>query len=301
MCRLDPKVDLAFKKLFGSEENKDILMSLINSFLPKKEQMTEIILENPYNLPDYINGKMSILDIKAKDRNGTWYDIEMQVGEQGFFGKRALYYWAKVYTEQIKTGKMFSELRKTIVISILDFEYYEDDKSKIKTNVKKKKEGKKEKKGRFFRRIGPKDLETNEEYSELNYMELIFLELPKFDEELKDLKTDLERWTTFFNHSSEYEKEKIPEELSQVPAIAKAIKQLDILYFDKKEQEIYEGEQKAIWTEIEKMRTAKAKGREEGAKDKSIKIAIELLKNNVDRSIIIDSTGLTKEEIGRLK
>ncbi len=310
MCRFDPKVDLAFKKLFGSEENKDVLISLINSFLPEKEQMTEITLENPYNLPDYINGKMSILDIKAKDEKGTWYDVEMQVGEQGFFGKRALFYWAKMYAEQIKKGKMFSKLRKTIMISILDFEYYKDgNKNKRR---KKKNNTDSDVQIRYHRRIGLKDLDTNEEYKQLNFLELIFIELPKFKKELVSLETDLERWITFFNHSSEYEKGKIPEELSMNPAIAKAIKQLDILYFDEKEQEIYEGEQKLILDNIEKMRTAKAKGLEEGMekeriiqekkrKEDKIKTAKSLLENSIDINVIITSTGLSKEEIEKLK
>lgn len=288
MCKLDPKVDLAFKKLFGSEENKDILMSLINSMLPKEEQMTEIILENPYNLPDYIKGKLSILDIKGKDEKGTWYDVEMQVGEQGYFGKRALFYWGKVYTNQIKIGKMFSKLKKTIMISILDFKYYDDK--------------------RFHRRIVPKDVETNELYEQLDYMELNFLELPKFEKKLKLLETNLERWITFFNHSSEYEKEKIPEELSKNPAIAKAIKQLDIMYFDKKEQEIYEGEQKAILDDIEKMRTAKAKGVEEGIEKerniqekKQISKAKKMLKDGLSVNRIVEYTDLSKEEIEKLR
>ena len=66
---------------------------------------------------------MTILDIKAVDENGTWYDIEMQIAEQGFYDKRALYYWAKVYSDQIESGDDFDNLRKTIGINILDFDY----------------------------------------------------------------------------------------------------------------------------------------------------------------------------------
>ncbi|MCP4353195.1 MAG: Rpn family recombination-promoting nuclease/putative transposase, partial [Desulfobacterales bacterium] len=127
MCRINPKVKIIFNKLFGSEENKDLLLSLINAILPQSEQITEIKLENPYNISDYINGKISILDVKAKDKDGKFYDIEMQVGEQGYYGKRSLYYWGKTYTNQIDTGEMYSKLKKTVVISILDFKYFKED------------------------------------------------------------------------------------------------------------------------------------------------------------------------------
>ncbi|MDD2759359.1 MAG: Rpn family recombination-promoting nuclease/putative transposase, partial [Methylomonas sp.] len=66
MCRINPRVDFAFKKLFGSEENKDLLISLINAVVSDDQQVSDIELKNPYNLADYQAGKMSILDIKAK-------------------------------------------------------------------------------------------------------------------------------------------------------------------------------------------------------------------------------------------
>jgi predicted transposase/invertase (TIGR01784 family) len=92
VCRLNPKVDFAFKKLFGSPENKDILISFINSILSDDQQIKDIELKNPYNIVNYTKGKMSILDIKAVDEKGTWYDIEMQLTEQIFYEKRACYY-----------------------------------------------------------------------------------------------------------------------------------------------------------------------------------------------------------------
>ena len=82
MCKLNPKVDFAFKKLFGSEENKSILIDFINSVVSQENRIANIELKNPYNIENYKNGKMTILDIKAVDEKGTWYDIEMQRVEQ---------------------------------------------------------------------------------------------------------------------------------------------------------------------------------------------------------------------------
>ncbi|MBI4648218.1 MAG: PD-(D/E)XK nuclease family transposase, partial [Bacteroidia bacterium] len=72
MSKVNPKIDLAFKKLFGSEKNINILKSLLNSILPKNEQVTTLELKNPYNPSDYASGKLSYLDIKAQDENKKW-------------------------------------------------------------------------------------------------------------------------------------------------------------------------------------------------------------------------------------
>jgi predicted transposase/invertase (TIGR01784 family) len=129
MSRINPKIDLVFKKLFGSEENKDILLSLINAVLPETQQISTLEIKNPYNVSDYAEGKLSILDIKAEDENGNLYDIEMQIKGTTFYGKRTLYYWAKVFGSQLdylteaeieqkeKRGRSYSDLNKCIVIS----------------------------------------------------------------------------------------------------------------------------------------------------------------------------------------
>jgi predicted transposase/invertase (TIGR01784 family) len=101
LSKLNPKIDLVFKKLFGSEENKDILMSLINAVLPHDQQIVELTIKNPYNVSDYAEGKLSILDIKAEDGRGNLYDIEMQIKGTTFYGRRTLYYWAKNFGSQL--------------------------------------------------------------------------------------------------------------------------------------------------------------------------------------------------------
>ncbi|MBF0411050.1 MAG: Rpn family recombination-promoting nuclease/putative transposase, partial [Candidatus Riflebacteria bacterium] len=101
MIRLNPKIDIAFRKLFGSEENKEILRGFINSVLPAHEQVKTLEIKNPYNLASYIKGKSNVLDVKARGEDGRWFDVELQVGEQEFFGKRIKYYLDKVYVDQL--------------------------------------------------------------------------------------------------------------------------------------------------------------------------------------------------------
>ena len=246
MCKYNPKIDLVFRKLFGSEENKDILISFINGVLEGNMVIKDVTIKNPYNLSTYLSGKTSILDVKAVDENGIWYDIEMQMNDQTFYGKRALYYWSKVYTDQIDKAEEYRELEKTIGIHLLNFDYFKDD--------------------RYFRRVTLKDYETNEIYKKLDYADLYFIEMGKFHKDISEVKTLLEKWVTFLNEAYSLEKGNIPESLNE-KEIEKAVEQLEIMYFDKDEREIYEAERKIRMDTKEEMATAREKGLAKGIKE----------------------------------
>jgi len=282
MCRLNPKVDFAFKKLFGSEENKSILIAFINSIVSEENQIKDIELKNPYNISNYRKGKMTILDIKAVDENGVWYDIEMQLAEQGYYDKRAFYYWSKVYSDQIESGDDFEALRKTIGINILDFNYLkeEDFHNVYKVYNEKSKEG----------------------FSDL--FEMHFIELNKFKKDYKDLKTALERWVSFLNRAYEIDKDKMPKELEDDENIKKAIEKLEIMYLDKDERELYEIDLKALRVHNAEIKIAEKKGIEKGIEKGENKKALEIAKNLLDvldNETIAIKTGLTLEEIEKLR
>ncbi|GAB6099398.1 Rpn family recombination-promoting nuclease/putative transposase [Halanaerocella petrolearia] len=274
MCRYNPKIDLVFRKLFGSQENKDILLSFINAVLNREPKIKDLEIKNPYNLADYLQGKMSILDIKAVDEAGKWYDIEMQLAEQGAYGKRSLYYWGKVYTDQIKKAEDYRELRKTIGIHLLDFDYFTDD--------------------RYHRQVVLKDAVTNQSYPELDYQELHFIEMSKFKKDVADLKTVLDRWINFLNKAYEYDKGNLPEELRQEEGIQKAIERLEKMYFDEQEQEIYQAERKRIMDKKEEIRTAEERGLEKGREQEQVNSAIKLLKKGYSQKEIIDLLEIDK-------
>lgn len=274
MCRINPKIDLAFKKLFGSEENKDLLISFINSILIEEEHIKDITIKNPYNVLNYINGKMSILDIKAVDEKGKWYDIEIQVAPQSFYDKRALYYWGKVYTNQLLEKGRYGELNKTIGINVLDFNYLQ---------------------GSEYHNIYKLyNTKTGKEFSDL--LELHFIELSKFDKKLEELRTGLDRWVAFLNNAHQYSRTRIPKELDEDKNIKKAIEVLDIMYLDEDERELYENDLKASLNKLEELHTA----REEGKKEEKLEIAKNLLDILDDKTISI-KTGLSIEEVSKLR
>lgn len=270
MCKLNPKVDFAFKKLFGSEENKSILIAFINSIVSEENRVINIELKNPYNISNYRKGKMTILDIKAVDEKGIWYDIEMQIVEQGFYDKRALYYWSKVYSDQIESGDDFDLLRKTIGINILDFNYLKEEDFHNVYKIYNKK--------------------TKEEFSDL--FEMHFIELNKFNKDYKDITTALDRWVSFLNKAYEINKEAIPKELEEDKNIKKAIEKLDIMYLDKEEREIYENDLKALRIQKAEIKTAEKKARKEIA---------ENLLDILDNKTITVKTGLSLDEIEKLR
>ena len=102
---LNPRVDFAFKKLFGTESNKDLLMGLLNAILLEEDQLSDLTLKNPYTTKNGVTDKLSIFDIRAVDMNGRQFSIEMQISSELGYEKRALYLWSKLYSEQLMDGK----------------------------------------------------------------------------------------------------------------------------------------------------------------------------------------------------
>jgi len=244
MSSYNPKIDLVFRKLFGSEENADLLLSLVNGVLDCHPRLTALNIKNPYNLATYVGGKMSILDIKAVDDQGVWYDIEVQIGEHGYYGKRALYYLSQMYVDQLVEGATYADLNKTIGIHLLDFNYFGDD--------------------RFRRHFVFKDMETDEYLEHLSYQQLYFIEMRKFNKDWNELRTLLDRWIAFLNKAHELKKNSLPPTMSDDPALVKAVEILNQISFNKQEREIYDAELKARLDDLEELRTAEARGRTEG-------------------------------------
>ncbi len=277
MCKLNPKIDLVFKKIFGSDENKNVLKSLINSILPENEQVMDLTVKNPYNEKNFMEDKLSIVDIKATDEKGNWYDIEIQVKTQKHYGKRAIFYHSKIYGNQLSKGDVYDELHKTIIISILDFDYFFKDK-------------------RYFRRCCYKDFETGEFYPQLDYADLYFIELRKFDNELKNIRTTLERWITFLNKATEYEKDTIPKELNE-PEIIQAFDTIEAMSLNAEEREHYEASQKLMRDRESQLLTAI----ENAIDDRNIEIAKAMLSNNEPIAKIMQYTNLTEKQINEIK
>jgi len=174
---VDIKNDIAFRKIFGNENKKEILISFLNAVLelPKGKQISRIEIKNPYQLPEIKGLKSSILDVKVTDERNISYIIEMQVEEPDGFDKRVQYYTSKQYSSQINVGEEYPKLNQVIFIGILNFNFFEGNNYLTRHLIVNQKTGKQE----------LKDLEFN------------FIELPKFEENKIKIDTLIEKWIYF--------------------------------------------------------------------------------------------------------
>jgi predicted transposase/invertase (TIGR01784 family) len=290
--RLDPRIDIAFKKIFGVEENKDLLISLINSIVDPQDNVVDITLLNPYNVQNFKTDKLSILDIKATNSEGKRFNIEMQITDEGDYSERALYYWAKMYTEQLNTGGKYSDLCKTIGIHILNFSSIHDD--------------------RYHHQFRILDTKSHDHHFE-NF-EMHTLELQKFTVEREDLtdlvkriQSSLDVWMAFLTRNELLVQGQLPPELNDT-CINKAIGVLDVMGLGPIEREIYENRQKFLMIEEAALEhqyaTGKAEGLAEGLAEGELRakleMAINLLKHNVSEDVILSASGLTLLELKKL-
>src|SRR5437763_8195994 len=119
---IDPKVDYAFKHLFGRESTRSILIDVIEKVLdPAPDHyIRDIELLNPFNPKETLDDKLSILDIKARDQSGRQFNIEMQMLARRDYEKRILYYGCKLHQQQLHEGEDYLTLKPTISISFLN-------------------------------------------------------------------------------------------------------------------------------------------------------------------------------------
>ena len=243
--RLNPRVDFAFKKIFGSEENKDLLMALVNAVLPAEDQVQSLTLKNPYTLKSRETDKTAILDIRAVDTSGRHLNIEMQVADELGYEKRALFVWSEVYREQLKKGDIYEQLNRTISIHILNFTLMDEPdyhNHYVILNKKSKKEA----------------------FSDL---QLHTIELNKFEAAHghEHIKTALDRWVTFLTRAHDLSPAKMPTALKKDKHILKALDVLDSTVLTDEEYDIYRAHIAWVRMELSALEKVRQDGREEGA------------------------------------
>ena len=287
MSDITPKVDIAFKKIFGVEENKDLLISLINSIVSKEDQIAEVAILNPYNAQEFTRDKLSILDIKARGKGGKHYNIEMQITDEADYDKRALYYWAKLYTQQLEAGQDYSHLSKTIGIHILNF-------YSITSNDK------------YHNKFRITEEETGEPY--FGDMEMHTIELKKFTKNIshelsdiaKKVKTSLDMWVAFLTRHNLLKTDKLTGALDD-KNLKKAIGVLEVMSFTKAEREAYEDHLKWLMIEANTLKKAEEKGIKKGMQQRNVEIAKNLLSQGLELATISAATGLSIAELKKIQ
>lgn len=118
------KLDVIFKRVFGNENNKDIIAAFLSALLEiPRESIHEIYINNVELTPEYLNQKFSRLDLRL-DVDGRTVNVEMQVNKEPAFQERTLFYWSKLFSEELKVGGEYGDLKRTVCVNIINFNLF---------------------------------------------------------------------------------------------------------------------------------------------------------------------------------
>ncbi len=241
----DPKVDYAFKHLFGRETTRPILIDVLDSVLDPAagHQIREVELLNPFNPKEALDDKLSILDIKARDQGGRQFNVEMQMLAFRYYEKRILYYWAKLHQQQFHEGQDYLTLKPTISISFLDHILFPETAA-------------------YHLRF--RLFEESQEFPFSEDLEIHILELPKFKKSAGEVTNRLDVWLYFLRHADKMDMGALPPAFQSYPLVLRALEELRMLSHTDIERERYESRRKAQLDYNTGMKVARMEGREEG-------------------------------------
>ena len=273
---LDVKTDFAFKKVFGSEGSKDILVSFLNSliFFSEGEVIEDLTIVDFYQIPLIKGMKDTYVDVKAKLSSGTTVIIEMQILNVQGMEQRILYNAAKAYSTQLVQGESYHLLNPVIALTLTDFVMF-PEMAEYKS---------------IFR-ITEKDYLV--EYN--GDIELIFIELPKFSKTEAELSDVTDKWIYFIKNAGSLAY--IPETLSILPELSHAFSIANEAGLSLEEQEAQWKRKDFIMLQKGSIELAEKKGIEKGLE----KVAIEMIKDGESYDKIRKYTGLTDIEIAELR
>ncbi|OHD05650.1 MAG: hypothetical protein A2Y34_16150 [Spirochaetes bacterium GWC1_27_15] len=300
---IDPRVDFAFKKIFGNENAKDILIDFLNSILGLEGiyRIKEVVILDPYQAPKIKYTKKSYVDVRCTDERNIQYIVEMvvflpsmakttlvhpctsQVEYVKGMEKRIIYNASKRYANQIEKGEDYPKLNQVISINILDFNMFEFP--------------------HYLSIHRTKETITGNCY--LDEIKYYFIELNKFSKKIEELTTNLEKWIYFIKEASNLNT--IPKELEN-NVFKHAFEIARVSNMSKEEWEAYDMESMLIQDERGMIEAALEKGEKLGVEKGKIegeklgikKTAKNMKDKGLDINLICELTGLSIEDINKL-
>ena len=302
---LDPKNDFAFKRVFGSEKNKDILIQFLNDILDHQYigQIKDITFLPTIQEPAVAASKQSIVDVLCQDQHGVQYIVEMQVTATTDFDKRVQYYATKAYSRQLLKGEDYQKLRNVIFLAITNFTMFPDDPSIKSDHI----------------------ILNSQTYAhKLKGLHFTFIELPKFTKKLEELTSIREKWYYYLKHAPETTEEAYSELVEGTPALQRAYDELEKASWSQEElykyDQIIKQERDHASVGIAQFQKGEKKGREEGKAEglkegekkgielgkaegkqqEKLEIAKQMLAKGLDIQLICEMTGLSEQRIRSL-
>lgn len=285
---INPFTDMGFKKIFGQEVTKDLLIDFLNDLLVDEKHIIDITFLDKEILPEFMGDRGVIYDIYCTTENGEQFIVEMQNKQHVHFRERALYYLSKTVARQGEKGAEWKfDLKAVYGVFFMNFRL-DNLPHKLRTD------------------IVLTDRDTHEQFSDK--LRFIFIELPAFSKEEQECETDFERWIYVLKNM---------ETLKRLPfkarkAVFEKLEEIaDVASMSPKERELYDNSVKVYRDYLVTMDAAEKegikKGMEEGLKkgrEEALNIfqtAIDMKKQGIDNQLIAEKTGLPLSLIESLK
>jgi predicted transposase/invertase (TIGR01784 family) len=240
---LSPKNDLAFKRIFGTERNKDILIHFLNDIFGRTiNPIEEVSFLNSSLDPEVAALRASIVDVLCQDTEGNRFIVEMQVSSEKGFEKRAQYYAAKTYIDQRGTGVEYANLKEVTFLAILDFTLLPDKTEYLSHHVV---------------------LDKHTLQHDLKDFSFSFLELPKFKKTKGELTTLTEKWAYFFKKANITHEQDLPVIVGNDTIIQKAYEELNRFSWTPEEIRAYDSVEMKQMADRAVLEAAKSEGKQE--------------------------------------
>jgi predicted transposase/invertase (TIGR01784 family) len=275
---INPLTDFGFKKLFGEEVNKDLLIDFLNELLPERHKIKELTYQPNEQLSITEYDRKAIFDLYCESEKGEKFIVEIQRAKQNFFKDRSVYYASFPIQQQANKGSNWDfRLVAVYTIGILDFIFEEDkdDKEYIHTVQLKNQ------KNRVF-------------YDKLTF---IYIELPKFGKSLEELDNKIDKWLYLFRYLAKLQER--PHAL-QERIFQKLFAAAEIAKYSREELEIYEESLKYYRDLNNIVYSAKVEGKVEGKIERTNELAKSMKGEGIEIVTISKITGLSEEEIEKL-
>jgi len=276
---INPFTDFGFKKLFGTEVNRDLLMDFLNELIHGKGKINEVNYLNSEQLGRSEEDRRAVYDIYCKTETGETFIVEMQKAKLNFFKDRSVYYASFPIRDQGMKGDWNYQLKAVYTVGVLNFVFNEtrDDKEYYHSEVQL--------------------MDTRKKTVFYDKLTFIYLEMPKFNKRVDELETRFEKWMYVLKNLPKLQElpsqlqERIFEKIFHVAEIAKLNRQEIAEYEDslKKYRDLYSA-----------IETARMEGELKGELKRNVEIALKMLENGVSIENICKYTGLSEEQVKEL-
>ncbi len=273
---INPLTDFGFKKLFGTEPNKHLLIDFLNQILPDRKIKDLTYASGERQGVSELDRK-AIFDLYCIGDNGERFIVEMQKAKQNFFKDRSVFYASFPIQQQAQKNKWDYKLDPVYSVGILDF-IFDDHKNEAE----------------LLHIVELKNQRCEVFYDKLKF---VYIELPKFKKKESELETHFDKWMYVFTHLSQLNNR--PKKLKE-RVFTTLFKAAEIAKFSADEREAYEESLKYYRDLKNVVDTSREEGREEGREERNREIAKQLKNNGVSIKVIMQSTGLSKKEIEKL-